>query len=275
MKWHKITVFALLMLLFSYSRAEVLFNAESNHKLFQSYGLFFDPKISLIFRGDSRQVAEFGGSGSIFESESWGYRSQLIVHASATSNYHYLNNESTIHVETNDARVGLAWDVFIDDSQRFAFIWTHQSGHVSDNIEDISLIGPDLGNEIFDFRYVKDIGRQFRLGAGFRPAVISGPQMQFFGSHEFLEWYPKEVPMDPHKFTPFIAVGLEQYGLKSVSLHGHLQMGLVAGAHFGNLSPQSTRVVVGYYNGGDTRMKYFQFQNTRSEFGYFGLILEL
>ncbi len=86
MKLYRITIFAILMFLFSYSQAEVIFNVESNHKLFQSYGLFFDPKISLIFRGDSRQVAEFGGSGSIFESESWGYKSQLIVHASATSN---------------------------------------------------------------------------------------------------------------------------------------------------------------------------------------------
>ncbi len=266
---------AFVMIFFSYVSAEVKFNAESNHKLLQSYGLFFDPKISLIFRGDSREVAEFGGSGSILESDSWGYKAQLIIHASATSNYHYLDDQSTIHVETTDARVGLAWDVFLDDSSRLAFIWTHQSGHVSDNIEDPGLIGPDLGNEIFDFRYVYDIGRKIRMGAGFRPAVVSTPRMRFLGAHEFFEWYPDEVPTDPHKFTPFVALGLEQYGLDRIALHGHLQIGYVAGAHLGNISPQSTRIVIGYYNGADTRMKYFQFRNTRNEFGYFGLILEL
>ncbi len=264
-----------MVISFSNASADVKFNVESSHKLLQSYGLFFDPKISLILRGDSREVAEFGGSGSILETDSWGYKAQLIIHASATSNYHYLGDESTIHVETTDARVGLSWDVFLDDSRRLALIWTHQSGHVSDNIEDPGLIGPDLGNEIFDFRYIYDIGRKIRMGAGFRPAAISTPRMRFLGAHEFFEWYPDEVPMDPHKFTPFVALGIEQYGLDRIALHGHLQLGYVAGAHLGNLSPQSTRIVLGYYNGADIRMKYFQFRNTRNEFGYFGLILEL
>ena len=55
----------------------------------------------------------------------------------------------------------------------------------------------------------------------------------------------------------------------------HIQAGLLAGNHFGEMSRQGMRFVLGYYIGEDPRLKYFQYKHRKDDFGYAGIALEL
>ena len=269
-----VKIFLVLFSLSLCAKADVIINPESHHKLFLSHGLFFDPQSMIIFRGDSRGWAAVGGSAALVEFKDSEYKSQLVIHASANTSYEFAST-GTVHVETSDARVGLAYDLQFSPTLRGAFIWTHQSGHISDNVPDIDLMGPDLGNEVFDFRVVQDFERTWRIGGGLRPFVISNPSIPAFGAEQFAEWYPNQMSTDPHELCPFVALGLEEYGAKTVDLTAHLQVGYVAGSHFDQHNLQSMRFTLGVYSGADPRLKYFQFKNRRVDFVYAGFSFEM
>ncbi len=272
--FHIKKLFLLFLFLFQTVNAEVVVNPESHHKQFLTYGHLFEPQTTLLFRSGVRGWGGVGGSTALFEFPKADLPSQLVMHASINTSYQVDDSSSTVHVETNDVRVGLAYDFNFSSDERAAIIWTHQSGHIADNVPDLDLIGPDLGNEVFDFRYIKDVEHTWRFGGGLRPFVISSPQLPFFGAEQFVEWFPNGVASSPQKFSKFIALGFEEYGYASLEVSSHLQLGYVAGNHFDPKNTQVMRVVFGAYAGMDPRMKYFQFKHRRDSFFYAGTIFD-
>jgi hypothetical protein len=263
-----------LCFLFSHiARAEVVLLPESRHLQYQTYGLYIDEQSTLIFRSGARAWGAIGGSLALLGDDEIRYKPQLVAHASANAAYQLNTSGDTLLTQTIDARVGLALDLEFTDSLRGAIIWTHQSGHVSDNVPDMDLFGSNLGNEVIDFRVIKDIDTNWRLGAGFRPTVGSDPGMNFFGAEEFAEYFPWGE--DQHSLKPFAAAGFEEYGRDYLRLSSNVEIGLAAGSHFKAEKHPAFRIVLGYYNGNDPRMKYYQFKFSRQEFAYGGLMFDI
>jgi len=237
--------------------------------------LFIDQQSTLIFKSADKAWGALGGFITLAELSSCELKPQLTLHGTANVGFSINSAGNTLLTETVDARVGLTVDLEFNPELRGSVMWTHQSGHISDNIPDKDLIGSNLGNEIIDFRVIKDWNKTFRAGVGLRTLASSDPGMQGLGGEEFAEWFPYSFSEDTHHLNPFIAVGNEQYGRASIENSFNAQLGLAAGSHFLPKKVSSLRLMLGYYNGVDPRLKYFQFKHGRSEFGYGGLMFEI
>ncbi|MBX7231624.1 MAG: hypothetical protein K1X29_06015 [Bdellovibrionales bacterium] len=256
-----------------FASAETVWNPPSNHQQFLSYGLFFDPQSMIILKSGRRSWGAVGGSVAILEVNDQKWKPQYVLHVSANSSFRFPpEQDGVLHTETIDARLGAAVDLKFSESFRGTIIWTHQSGHISDNVTDPDLIGPDLSNELVDFRWIKDVNKNWRFGGGFRPLILSSPKMSFFGGHQFVEWFPYGVYRS--HWSPFAAAGLEEYGVTKVDLTLHVQMGWVVGDHFSAGPTQAMRFVLGAYNGQDARLKYVSFKKKKDDFVYAGLFFD-
>ena len=256
-------------------KADVIFLPESRHQQYRTYGLFIDQQSSVLFRNSGKAWGSLGGAIGIAEFTGIDFKPQLTLHGSANTGFSINSKGDTLLTETIDARIGLSADFEFTSEWRGTLIWTHQSGHISDNVPDLDLIGSNLGNEILTFRFIRDIDQRWRLGAGLRTVVSSDPGMQGLGGEQFIEWFPNQFSENSHNLNPFIALGTEEYGRSHVELSFNAQVGLAAGNHFLPKKISSLRLVMGYYNGVDPRLKYFQFKRVRSEFGYAGLMFEI
>jgi len=162
------------------------------------------------------------------------------------------------------------------DTFRGAIIWTHDSGHISDNVALPELIGPDVGDEYFDFRLIKDTEDQhWRYGGGFDPALKSHPTQQWFSAEEFVEWWPHGPSKNPHSAVPFVAGGLQQYGTDAIELTGNIQLGWATGDHFSPHFEKAWRFVIGAYSGQDMRLKYYKYEGTQTHTVYAGFFLDI
>ena len=230
----------------------------------------------ILLRSGGRGWGAVGGSAAVLEWPDSKYKTQFIVHGSANVAYEMSNHAGgTLYTQTVDARLGMGLDFRWNETWRGTMIWTHQSGHIADNVPDPDLIGPDLGNEMVDFRVIHDIERRWRFGGGLRPFVITNPTIPSFNAEQFIEWYPHGASPNIHEFAPYLAAGLEEYGYKNIDATFHLQAGLVAGDHFSESSHTSLRLTLGYYNGEDPRLKYFQFKHRKDNFVYAGTVFEM
>jgi hypothetical protein len=275
------SIFALAITLFALAaRAEVILNPDSRHAQYQTYGLFFEPQSMLVSKSGGNAWAAVGGYIPLVEMTGLPFSPQLVLHASANCSYRMVDDIATFSFmpkfETVDARVGLSYDMKWREDLRAAIIWTHYSGHISDNIADPTLIGPDVGDEAFNFRVIRDYQKTFRVGAGFRPILRSHPSMEVLAFEQFAEWFPQQTPVDSHHLKPFVAAGLEQYGNDSLELTGHLQAGYTTADHFSEKdSSKAMRFVVGAYSGQDPRLKYLQYRHTKQQFLYGGIVIDL
>ena len=109
---------------------------------------------------------------------------------------------------------------------------------------------------------------------GIRPTVGSDPGMVAFGAEQFVEWFPYGES-GPHSFSPYLSAGTEEWGRHAIRLTSHVQVGFSAGNHFSPNKTSSLRVVLGYFNGNDPRLKYYQFKDSRVNFFYGGLAFDI
>ncbi len=265
----------LCVLTCSGSRADLIFLPESTHQQFETYGLWIDQQSTLVYKSGGRAWGAIGGAISLFGEKNWKWTPELVLNGSANAAFRINQNISSLLTETDDARVGLSLDFHFEDDFRARLGWTHQSGHISDNLEDLDLFGENLGNEILSFRLVKDLEYKLRFGGSLRAVVSSDPGMKVFGSEQFFEWFLWGATQNTHRFYPYLALGLEEYGRQQIDLSWHIQIGAVAGNHFLAQKHSSLRVVMGFYSGNDPRLKYFQFKNAKTHFGYFGFMFDL
>src|SRR6185437_11221273 len=132
--------------------------------------MFFDPQSNVYARGGGNAWGALGGSVAILGLPNLEHPAQIVMHGSANVSFRMAKSHGQLETktETIDARVGLSYDVEYSKTWRGAVIWTHESGHISDDVEDPTLIGPDVGNEALDFRVIHDIDRHWRLGGGIK-----------------------------------------------------------------------------------------------------------
>ncbi len=257
--------------------AEIVINPQSDFGQYESYGMFFDPQSDLYGRSGGNAWGALGGAVALLGFPDLKYPGQLVIHGSANASYRLqdTNGMTETKFETIDARVGLSYDMEFTKTWRMAVIWTHESGHISDNIADPSLIGLDVGNESLDLRVVHDIDRRWRFGGGLKPYLMSHPNMKFLWAEQFAEWHPMGASPNPQHFRPYFAVGLTEGGVKDMNLTVNVQAGLAAADHFSEGHSQGIRAVIGYYNGNDPRMKYLQYRYDTQQFLYAGLAFDL
>ncbi len=266
----------LFLLLFTReTSAEVSILPESRHEQYRTYGLFIDQQSALLFKSSGKAWGSIGGAITLLEFPDLKYKPQLTVHGSANAAFTINGAGDTLLTETIDARAGLSADLEFTPDWRGSVMWTHQSGHISDNVPDRDLIGSNLGNEVIALRLIHDIERRFRLGGSLRAVVSADPGMIVLGGEQFLEWFPEQYPDSSHQFTPFFAFGTEEYGRQNMEFSWNAQVGLSAGNHFFPKKVSALRVVLGYYHGVDPRLKYYEFKNARSSFAYSGLMFEI
>ena len=259
----------------SFSRAEVELLPVSRHQQYLTYGLFTDEQSTLVFRSEGRAWAGVGGFVSLLEFKDLKWQPQLVVHGLATAGMRINTRGDTLLTDTTDARAGFAIDLKFSNDFRGSITWTHQSGHISDNVPDTTLIGSNLGNEELSFRVIKDLDRSFRFGGSLRPFLGTDPPMKAFGADQFFEWFFKGAAQSPHEFSPFMATGLEEYGLNEIDVSFNVQIGFAIGNHFDEVKTSAMRAVLGYYAGVDPRLKYYQFRDSKANFLYGGLMFDI
>ena len=132
-----------------------------------------------------------------------------------------------------------------------------------------------MGDNLLRLRVIRDYQNTFRFGCTLKPFLFSQPQMVTFASDQFAEWFPWGASRSASHASPFVALSFEEYGVDHLTLSFHVQAGAYFGNHFRSELAQSLRPVIGYYRGLDPRLKYASFQNSHSQFAYFGVMLDL
>jgi hypothetical protein len=257
------------------AHAETVLLPESHHLQYTTYGLFFEQQSMLIYKSGARAWGAVGITTALLEESDWLYKPQLVVHASANAAYLLNGSKGLLETQTIDARVGLALDLAFTESFRGMIMWEHQSGHISDDVQDAFLIGSNLGNEILWLRLIKDFDSEVRVGGSLHPVMGSDPGMMTWGSDQFFEIFPWKTSENPHVLSPFFAMGFDEYGRHEVDLTFHAQIGFAAGNHFSPDHHPNMRLVLGYYNGVDPRLKYFQFLFGYSNYAYGGVMFDI
>ncbi len=247
---------------------------ESRHQLYQTYSLFFDQQSSLLNTGGAHAWGALGGTLPVYGNNDVESHPQIFFHATANASMKY-NSDFKIGTETIDARVGLGYEMALLPELRFSTGLTHDSAHAADGIDDLTLFEPPVGEEFFFLRGIYDIGNTFRVGATLRPFLRAYPQIETFAADQFAEYFPFGGKDDPHSGSPYVALGFDQWGDTHLTWTTHAQLGVYFGNHFSPKFRQSARVVLGYYNGADPRMKYFRYRENRREFAYLGLMFDL
>jgi hypothetical protein len=250
-------------------RADYELLPESRDQQYRTFGLFIDNQTSILFEPTGNNVwLALGEQIPMVEFKDWYGKPQLVIFANV--NAQDVLGGSTLLFETIDIRLGLSYEFSFNDHQRMSISLEHQSGHTSDNVQDQSIVLTNLGNEQTMFRYFHDVDDRFRLGATLKPYLGSDPREKFWGSDQFAEWFPWGTASTYTKPTPFIAGSMEQYGLRAVNWTYHIQAGVYFGNHMMPVYKPNVRLVVGYYNGVDPRLKYQQILNGFQRFYYVG-----
>jgi hypothetical protein len=255
------------------ARAEIQVVPESRHHLFQPYAFFLEPQNDLLWRTPTRGWGEVGGVFPLFEATDWRWTPQLLIHGTANAAYVIDTSKLMLMTQTVDARAGLFIDLSLADDTRLEIGWTHESGHVSDDIPDSTLIGPNLGNEIISFRLLHDIEDHFRLGGTLKPVAGATPKLKVFGADQFAEWFPWGQS-DPHTHSFYVAMSLQETGVDHIVPGFQAQVGLLWGTHFRRPHHMSLRLVAGYYTGLDPRLKFAQYLLATMQFGYAGVMFD-
>jgi len=248
---------------------------ESRHSLYRTYTLLYDEQTSLIVRDGGSAIGIIGGYFTVLEATGLPGHPQLSLHGTAASYFAFPTGSGPLLTQAVDARVGLALDFEIDPSNRASLIWTHQSGHLGDDVVNPVLAAKNLGNEILTFRFIHDIDDTARLGASFRPNVSADPTMLVFGAEQFAEWFPWHAAKNPHSMAPFVGFSMEEYGHSSLDLSANFMIGLASGNHLQGTKHPSLRVVMGYYSGTDLRLKFYEFDKTMMKFAYGGIQVDI
>src|SRR5688572_25037235 len=82
----------LILLLPSLSHAAWTFLPDSNHRLYDSWGLFFDEQTVLINYGQARVWTAVGGTMAAYGNEDSPHHPEITFHATANAALHYSDN---------------------------------------------------------------------------------------------------------------------------------------------------------------------------------------
>ena len=249
---------------------------ESHHQLYDQWGTLLDEQSSLLNYGQARVWTGLGGTLPILGNETSLHHPELVIHASANAGLHY-NDNLRIWTETLDVRLGLAFEWEYNENLRFSVGYTHFSAHSADGLsdQDYDLMAPSVGQESVPIRAVYDLDKTFRFAVTLRPFVRSYPSVRRVWFDQSVEYYPWGAKDSKTEFSPYVSFGLEESGVDSYILTYHAQLGAYIGNHFGKGHHQTLRGVLGYYNGADPRLKYFELRSAQQQFAYLGFMFDL
>ena len=249
------------------------FMPEKESQLFQTYGLFTEEGQTAIFnQGGSHFWVELAARVTILQFEHLIFKPQLIINAGVMDSLRYEKKE--FQSDTQDLRVGLGLLMTVDSQTRFMLTLSHLSGHVLEDVPNKSLIPVDVGDESLGARLIHDWDKYFRLGVDLKYIFGTEGGVERVNSDQFVEWMPLGEKGWKSKYTPYLAVGLEENGYASYYLSSHAQVGLYWGNHFEEKHSEVVRLVLGYYSGLDPRQKYAHFEHSKAQFLYGGLAYE-
>ena len=248
---------------------------DSHHQQFQTYAFLTEEQTALIWRDAGKAFAQVGGYFTALENNEWRFRPQLVIFGNVLFSWRPKDMIFEYGTETFDARFGFALEGHITDSLRVSLGFLHSSGHASDGVLDPDLYPPDLGDEQIVVRGIYDWNKRVRVGLSLKPMVVTSPKAQFFAADQFVEWFPWGITTERNGYNPFISVGLEEGGVDNVELTTTIQIGVSLRDHMRSERVADLRIVVGYYNGADARLKYAQIKRRRSETGFAGFVLSL
>lgn len=254
------------------------FLPESRHQLFQTYSFFTDEQCSLLYRTAGRAWGEAGGDFALLDTpwfSSWKSQPQIVFLVSANAGYRLNTDSLGVFTDTIDARIGFNLEAEPSQGHHFSLGFLHMSGHISDDIQDPSLIGPNFGWEEIRLRYSYTGFANFKIGGTLSPIYSSDPLAKVFAADQFFEWYPYGLSSNRRKGSLYFAAGLEEYGAAKIQLTGQAQLGYLFGNHDRPVHEPSLRFAIGYYNGADPRLKYMGFLNGTTHFGYAGVFVDL
>ena len=255
--------------------ADTVWLPESRHQQFTTYALFIDNQSTLLYQSSGRAWASVDASIALLEKTDLESSPQLIFHGSANSGFRMSSNLSTLLTETTDARVSLLLQGHKTEHLRWSAGWMHYSGHISDNVADPELIGPNIGFEQLFLRVVADYDDDFRVGGTLKPFIGTDPGLKTFAADQFIEWYPWGTAHLASRPTPFLALGLEEYGRRKIDPSVNLVAGAYMGNHLHATHKTSMRYVLGYYAGPSPQLKYMAIKDEKTRFLYTGIIFEL
>ncbi len=248
------------------------FLPESGHQRFQTFGLFIEDQTTLIQQSGSRAWGALGTSIALFGLGSDTSSSQFVLTASVNTAFRL---SQSLDPETADARVSLKWETALSSDWLLSFGFSHASGHVNDDVIDKDLEALNVGIETFPLRIIYTGSEHFRPGLTFQPLFGSEPKTKGVQANQFLEIYPWGTSSEFRRGTPYLALGVEEYGHNKIDLSGHAQIGAYFGNHVQNKRFNSLRIVLGGYSGQDPRLKYYYYKDTRAKFAYAGLMFDI
>jgi hypothetical protein len=244
---------------------------ESRHQQYQTYALLLEDHSFLLLQSGHKSFNQIAGNIAFYEFEENRFKPQIIM--SAVVNAAIRLDKNDMFTETADTYLNLISEFTIDETTRFSIGVRHQSGHVTEDVLNKELTPYNSGNELLTARFVKDLQNQFRVGGTLKPVLSSDPKMNFWGSDQFVEWFPQGFSNSSKSFAPYLAAGLEQSGVHELVLTKQLQAGFYVGNHHQPMHAPTLRFVVGFYQGVDTRLKYAQYKNSKATFGYAGMMV--
>ncbi len=247
----------------------------SHHQQFLTYGLFIEEGTGLVLRDGGRAWAGLGASIALVEVTAWAWKPQLVLSGTVNASFRAKNGVFDFLTETFDGRFGFAVEFSPRPDFRFSVGLSHASGHAADGVANKDVIPPNLGDDSFVVRAVYDAGTRFRVGATLKPLIDADPPSQSLAAEQFFEWFPLGIHEAERGGTWYVAGGLDESGTQKVDLSWHVQTGFYFGTHLTPEHRPTVRLVLGYYDGWDPRLKYAQFKLLRAHFPYAGIILNL
>lgn len=271
---HRLLILAALLFALP-SLADVSWLPASHHHQYLTHGLFIDEQTTLVARDGGRAWGGFGGSFALAEAELLGTRPQLVLSGNIDTSFRVLNGPLDLRAETFDVRLAATVDVPLAPNLRAFVGFLHLSGHAADGLFDTTLFPAAGGSDQLFARLVFDGGDRFRIGLSARPVLRSSPGASFLDANQFAEWFPFGARDSATQATPYVAVGLEEYGTDGVELTWHVQGGVYWGNHLRADHAPMVRFVVGYYDGADPRIKISRLAGGRAHFPYLGFMLHI
>ncbi len=264
----------LVLFIFTAS-ARADFVPESTYQRYLSYGLLFDDQSSLFLRGrGGRVLGSLSGTLPIWEPAGTDFHPQLTFTTSIV--FAWRLEDHAFNSETVDSKMKISWNTRLTSEILLSVGYGHTSGHASDDIEDKELLPLNVGIEELYLRVIYIGLEKWRVGGSLQPSIgPTEPTKNFFKANEFLEWFPWGHSQGVKALTPYLAVGVEEWGRDVIEISKHLQVGAYYGNHVEARHQVTVRFVLGAYFGPDTRLKYYLYKNTHLNILYFGTMFDL
>lgn len=237
----------------------------SRHQQFLSYGIFTEEQSNLLLRDGGKAWGGIGMALPLAELSSWASRPQIVISGTVVTGLSPRGGVRTI-----DGRFALALEFSFTEALRLSFALEHASGHIGDADADAALMPINVGDDSLVVRGVYDIASRFRFGVSLRPLIGADPEGQHFAADQFAEWFPFGTN-EEQGGTPYLALGLQEFGLHDLALTWHAQAGVYFGSHLGEVHRPTLRFVLGFYHGRDPSLKMAQLAGAFATFPYVGV----